>query len=228
MITNEQFVSEVIKSLNLDTKDTIPSKRYVLSTGKRVAKMFIAKAIRSRSLYREASIYTDIDCFEMEHISPIRCGISFFNNCETLVKSRNKLPELVFTRYGSSIKTVTSIDDSTQFYEVSKSKYIRNNKRQNEFEKENYFYIKDDYLYIPDYYIKAVTLQLLTLDKKKAEEVSCNITNCKSAWEYNFVAPEKFLDAILKSTAKEISNQLSIPEDENPNLDSNLKSKTIK
>lgn len=228
MITNEQFVSDVIKSLNIDTKDTMPSKRYVLNVGKRVSIMFMAKAIRSRSLYRESSIFTNIDCFEMEEVDPNKCGIHFFKNCQELVKSKNKLPELLFTRYGSSIKTVTSIDSSKQFEEVTESKYIRNKRRQNEFNDENQFYIKDSYLYIPDYYIKSVSLQLITLDRKSAEEVDCDKQSCKSVWEHEFIAPDKFLDGILRTTIKEVSNQLQIPEDENPNLDSNLKSKTVK
>ena len=50
---------------------------------------------------------------------------------------------------------------------------------------------------------------------------------CDSVWDDDFVFPVKLIEYIAQETLNEVSTKLKIPADERPDLDSNVKSKTI-
>lgn len=71
----------------------------------------------------------------------------------------------------------------------------------------------DMHLYIADEEIYNLSLDLITLD---TEDCDCE-DNCKSAWDYEFKAPDRFLMNIIDETVKRLVMHKQMPEDQNPN-----------
>lgn len=226
-MTNSEFVSRIINNLNSLNKDSRIPRRFILRVGRDTASFYISQKLRDMSFRREANITSSIECFEMKPDQVKRCDIVEFRKCDKVMKSKNKLPKLIYSRLGASLQSVTTIDSEKEFKFVTPSQYIRNKKRKGE---SNYIYytLKDNYLYILDSEIERLDLNLITLQTEMLDTLSgCLDEGCKSGWDYEFIVPDKLLKLIVDETTAVVANRLQIPEDENPNMDSNLKSKTV-
>lgn len=226
-MTNAQLVSKVVNGLNSLSKDDHISKRYILSTARTISEFFITQKLADRSLYREDNLYTTIDCFKLESIDVTRCDIIEFRNCNSVMKSTKKLPKLIYSKYGNTLKEVTSIDNNIDFKYTTPRQWRKDKDRVGN-SKDIMFYVKDGYLYLLDTEVEMVNLYLLTLETEKIEDVSsCDKKSCKSLWEYEFIYPSKLIKVIIDETIKEVMNKKAVPSDTNPNLDNNQKGKTV-
>jgi hypothetical protein len=223
MISNHEFISRVLNGLKGLTKDTRISRRYILNIGKQKVTTYISQKLLERTIYREANLTKVIPCVEMEEQDKVKCPIIEFRRCDTLYRSKHKIEGVLYSRFGSSIFLVESLDGSV-VYNQATQRTISNRKKRMFGEADNVFYISDGYIYIPDE-IEAVNVHLISLTDKETEEVSsCNSCDkCKSVWDYNFICPDKILDPVIREVIQEVSFVYNIPTDENPNLDSNVK-----
>lgn len=232
-MTNAELVSRIVNAIKALNKDEHISRRYILNTARSKAKFLMSQKLTDISLFREDNLFTSINCFELKPDEIVRCSIVEFRRCHSLMKSKCKLPELVYSRFGNSIDSVVTIDGMTEFLPIDLTQYRLNQKRQHaKFVKQNYFYVQDGYLYLPDSEIEAVDIIVLTTEPEVADEVAgCNSKNdeseCKSVWDYEFVCSDKLLEPVIQETLKEIlSSNKQIIEDENPNLTSIQKDRT--
>ena len=223
---NSELVSRVVNGLNSLNKDSRIPKRYILRLATDKAIFLMAQKFRDRSLFRESNLYKTVDCFELKEIDKVSCDIIEFRTCNTVMRSVNKLPKLVNFKYGSSLKEVTSIDYGFEFKPTSISKF-RRDKNRLEFGSDKFFYIKDDYLYLPESKVKRVSLYLYTPNGYESEKVNaCSNNKCLNPWNMEFVVSDKIAETVIQETINEVSIRLRVPEDSNPNLDSNQKQKT--
>jgi hypothetical protein len=231
MPTNREIVSRVKNQLRLLSKDANLNDRFILFTAENIAETYLSKKARNRALYRYDNLYKDISCVELIDVNTYKCDIVEFRSCKKLKRSKKKLPELVYSRYGGSIKEVTAIDGGVDFKPSTVAQHRRDGKRQKVAPGVNYFYIKDGYLWIPDSDIEMVNIYILALDQYDLDNMSnCpgdDETNCMSAWEYDFVISSDMLEQVIRETIQQVSITIQIQEDENPNLDSNIKSQTV-
>src|SRR5699024_1463225 len=138
------------------------------------------------------NIYTDIDCYELERIESKICDIIEFRNCNVIMKGKKRLPELLHSKYGNSIKIVTNLNNTIKINKTTPSKLIRDSKRLGYDKKEPVFYVKDDFLYVLNKEIEAVYILTLTLDKKSANECGCGeFDECISELDYDVVGSDK-------------------------------------
>ncbi len=232
---NGELVSTVINNARAINKDSHISKRYVLYLARKKAEYLISQKLNDRSIYKDEDLFRTVDCFQLKEDNTVNCGIVEFERCSSLMKSVKKIPKLFQSKYGAALISVSSIDGSFDFKPTAlKSFKSKKNRRFASKVGEKYYYVRDGYLYLPDSTIEMVNLTLLAIDEREVDEVnSCSNCDdkdkmCKSAWDYEFICPERLLDVVIKDTVQMVlSTVLRIPEDENPNLDSNQKSRTI-
>lgn len=220
-MTQGDLTSRIESTLKANSKDGKISRRLILKTAQSKAKFLISQKLNERSLYRETNIYTELSCIEMIDQDIVKCPIIEFRRCKDLKRSKKKLPELINSKYGHSLKEVTSIDGEFVFKPITATQY-RLNKERTQKSKDLYFYIKDGYLYLPDTEVKMVNLYLITQDLYDVAHASeCNKPDCRSAWDYEFVCPDKLTEVVIQETLKELSLMKQIQEDPNPNLNPN-------
>lgn len=219
-MTNKEAVSRVLNSLRLLTKDSHISRRFVLRTLRGISKPLIAQKILDRSLQYDYNLYTELKCFEFERVNSVDCDIVSFRRCDILMKSTKKLPELVHSRVGASIKSVTSVDGIYNFTLLDVGQYQRNKKRKYSLEDEVYVYsAPDGHLYIPDVEILAVNVQLISMKPEEVEECSaCKKEQCKSNWDAEFICPDRLEETVFRDSIQIVAATTgSIIKDSNPN-----------
>lgn len=224
MSTKKEIADRILTTLRQTNKDRFLSKRFVLNIAQEKMKFLLSQKLRDRSLYRESNIYTNINCVEFEEIDTVECDIIEFRMCKSIMKSKGKLPDIIYSRYGDSIRMVTNLDHTIKIGKTTPTDVIRNKHRKGYVE-EPYYYIRDGYLYLINTHLKRGFVELLTLDTKAAEELECgcNKEECKPALEYEFVGSDKLMEAVIQQTLQELSNSyLQIRPDENPNNNENV------
>jgi len=220
-MTTKDLVSRIQTLLKGTSKDGRISRRLILKTAESKAKFLIAQKLNDRSLYREQNLYQTISCIELIEQDIIKCPIVEFKSCRNLKRSKLKLPELIHSKHGNSLKEVISVDGQYSFEPITPTQYRLNKKRTIK-TKTDYFYVQDGYLYLPDSDVEMVDLVILTTDLYELEQCSsCSENKCKSAWEFEFICPDKLLEVVIQETIKELSLNKQIREDVNPNLNEN-------
>lgn len=217
-MTNREAVSKIINPLRLLVKDSHISRRAVLRALRSASKDLITKKLLDRTLQKESKLYTKVECFDLEEIDPKKCSTIEFRRCEILMKSINKIPLPVFSRIGSSILYVESVDGKYQLQVVDMKQYKRNTKRQHQLVDVVYAYIGEDlHLYIPEKEIRSVDLAVLTMHTEG--KTGCGEdSECKNAWDAEFICSDKLELAVFEMTLQMLlSTYRQITPDQNPN-----------
>lgn len=232
-MTNGELVSRVINAIKALNKDEHVSRRHILKTARSKARFYIAQKLTENSTIRISELYKTIPCFQLEEVDTISCcDILEFKTCKQLMRSKKKLPELIYNKHGLPILTITDVDNNQDFTFVQPKVYRLNKNRPFFGEVEQFlYYIHDDYLYIPDQTIELVSIELMTMEEEKLSELSScgkggNSEGCTSVWDFDFNCPKNILELVIRETIQEIMGSKQIVPDENPNMDANLRSST--
>lgn len=229
-MTNKKLVSRVVNDGRFLTKDENINKRFILGIARDKATTYMSHKLADNTLFEEDSLFSYLDCFKLQKVDSLSCGIPQLNSCDSLMKSVEKLPSLFYSRLGNSIVSVSTLDNRTLFDPLNLRQYSNYKKRPNfELFKKTYYYVKDGYLYLTDTDIKAVDLIIITPDKSEVDSLNdCkDCDDCKSLWDYEFVCSQKIEEVIITETISEVMGYFrQIQPDENPNLSENQKDST--
>lgn len=229
MISNGEFVGRVVNDLNALTKDAHISKRWILSIGQTKAESYVAQRWDDGSLFDDLALLTCVSCIPMIEVDKIECCDAAFVLCHTLMRTKDRLPGLLFSSYGPIIRSVSNVD-GTRYYRYQRLEFYNMEKKRKYADKSSvkHFYIHDGYIYIPDDHIELINVCFFTLKRRLALALSaCKQPSvCISEWDEPFIYPVKLIEYIVSETVKECSTKIQIPDDDNPDLDTNQKTKT--
>lgn len=221
-MTNREIVSRISNQLRMISKDEYISDRFVLSTARTIARKFITQKIQRRSIDRDMSLYTEIQCIKFEPVDSFKTKYIEFNNCSKLSKSVKKFSDLIYTRYGSTVKELYSIDRKSTVYTESTLYQLRINSERQGGIQNNKFYILDDYIYVSDE-VELLSGLVLVLDLYDLED-ACDCTeSCESVWDKEFISPDSMTEDVIKYSVENILMTKQIPPDEKPDLSENIK-----
>lgn len=219
MSTKGKIADRILTTLRQTHKDREMSRRYVLYVAEEKMKFLLTQKLRDRSLYRESNIYTQINCVEFEKIDVVKCDIIEFRTCNSVMRSRKKLPEVIYSRYGDSIRMVSNLDHSITIDKTTPNDLVRNRNRKG-YNKKPFYYITDGYLYLVNTEMEVGYIELLTQDTKTAEDLDCGCTKneCKSSLDYPFIGSDKLVEVAIQQTLQELmGSYMQVRPDENPN-----------
>ena len=217
---NKEIVSELTNILRLNNKDNRLPKRFLLKLLQDSATFLISQKWGERGLVSDTNLYTYVPCLEFERIDVKECPSVEFRLCNTLMKSKKPLPKLIFSRLGSSVRDINSLDGDYRFVFVDETQYRRNKKRQYKVKNEIYIYLgTDNHLYIPDEEILSIDLTVLTIDVIGARESSgCGEkNNCETNnWDEKFICSDKLLEGVKDMALQRLGITKGIRPDINP------------
>lgn len=221
-----ELVSIINQGFNAVSKDAFIPRRYILAVFKNIAKTLLGQQADRKQLFRLSKMFTVLNCVELEPVNIIACPLVQFRSCRSLMKTKKPLPDMIETKIGPVIILVQTLDGTKTFYQKSELEMSNQNKRRGADKFEGgYYYIINNDMYIPDIDIEIVRITLLTLDDE-IECDTCNDGNCDSFWDRELIIPDKLLQIAVQQTIQQISLRFQLPKDENPDLDSNIKSQT--
>lgn len=159
------------KALNIDDRISF---RYLANKFISRISYYIRLEGRSREITRNLSVWKPINCIELIDIAPNTCG--FVDNCNTLKRSKEKLPKPYDTSYGGLIKIMV-LDKSREVKLIKPNDYKAYT--TGKFMKNNlYGWIQDDYLYVPNTDIEQLTGMLVPKNPADVDALNSNCTTC--------------------------------------------------
>lgn len=229
-MTKGEMVSSVLNDNKLLTKDTHISRRHVLRIANSKAKQLLSQRVDEFKLQNSYDLITNIPCLELEQVEWVDCGIIEFRLCETIMKSKCKLPETITGRSATAVFYVASLDGSVEFKLTTPRDFALLKRRKYKNNKSNFYMIKDGHIFLPDSTTEIVTMDLITMSEKEARDCGCNNEeDCTSLWDEKFTCTDLLLETVRQQTVQEIAGIYArTQKDENPNLDENQRSATVK
>lgn len=205
-----------IKSLNIDDRISF---RYLHSKFNSKIEYFLRLEARSREILKDASIWKTIEYQELIDVS--LNGSGFIDYCNTLKRSKNKIPEAYNTSYGQLIK-VFSVDGRSEFTLLKSIDYPDYINR--EFvPTKGVCWLENKYLFIPNTEIEYVKIVLIPKDSSEVDNLN-NCDECSLVLDGEVGYPDYLITLAKQEVLKEIANIYKrVVEDEKGDNNSNVK-----
>lgn len=206
MATLRDVVSD-IRSLNkLISKDALLTDRAIAAEIKSTAALLIKRELVQRRLWSTPTIFTAIDCINLEEVSLAEC-CDYRSPC-TIRRSVCKIKGIAdLGRYGLAIQGVFNIVNSKKYKEVSPSRYA-NLLKLNIPNKKDFYWFKDDRMYVSDQDVESVSLYAYAEDRIKLEGSDCACSNepkeCKNPLDEEFRCPGDLIDNVKSMVTEKI------------------------
>jgi hypothetical protein len=159
MATLRKLVSDVRSLHKLLSTDGLITDRAIASEIKNNSVMLIKRETNLRRLWATGTLFTTIQCLEMEQVSISEC-CDYTDPC-TISRSKYKLPRISEGNYQYLIQGVYSINamggTAKKFKEITINRYI-NLLKLPIIKNEAYFWIHNDYLYITNPLLKTARI----------------------------------------------------------------------
>lgn len=222
-----EIVSMVMNRFRSLTPDRRLSRRYVLSEVEVAMRTIIEQKINDGTLQLD-SIYKHIKCLGLEKVNPISCPMLDLRTSKILMRSKKKLPKVLYSRYGSLVREVTTVDNEKLLKKINSKEYRRLKYAPKGLKEKYHYIIEEGYLWVVDTEIYAVNLQMVTNDDEAlTESQECldysgsNSQGCKSGWDYELDIADHLIKVVVDIASQAVSVTKQIPIDDNPNMKEN-------
>lgn len=200
--TLRDIVSELATDVKAITLEERVSFRFLANKFIYQLEYFLHQETRSREFIRKHNIWQSIDCLDLIDVSTNACGM--IDECNTLKRSKEKLPKPIDTSYGLLIKVFT-IDGLTQYNAVLPQSYKDYANREYSDNDIRTFYLQDDYIYIPNTSVESVKALVITKDFCKTSALNGKISKCYSPLDCVLAYPDYLIsiskEAVLRQVA---------------------------
>lgn len=216
------IVSDIAGDIRAITHDDRYSYRFLANKFLDKIQYFLRQDAKSREVFRDMSMWETINCIKLEDITGCKdCGITIV--CNTLKKSKDKMPQSYDTSYGKLIKVIT-IDGSREFTQISSFSYKDYTNKQYGAKNQGYYWIENGYLYVPDTEIDTIRVMIVPKNSNDVAFLNGECIDCVSPLDAKINYPDYLITLAKQETVKEIAGiDKRIVQDEKGDLNTNIK-----
>lgn len=217
MNTARHLVSLVRADIDRFGPDRHISDRHILATLLDIINKYNSQQITQRQISGVDQVFTLIECLEMEEV-PLNSCCDIESDC-MIAKSKKKLPLLVDSRYGLSIRSVKSGDGKVKFNILNTPERYANTLALNPKQRKPYFFMKDGYLYITDPDVEIVKMSAMFQDLVDPSDFECGDCKPKGCKKNPLDLEIKYLPKlksdIVSAAFQKLITKQSIPSERN-------------
>jgi hypothetical protein len=215
MTTIGESISRVRNLVKAAKQDAYMTDRFIYSLIVKYAKLYIKRQDNLNIRLKFASLFRTLPCVELVETNRIEacCG-SLPTSCR-IMRTREKIPLPFEGSYGPFIRTVASIDGSTEVYRTQPAAFVSMSKTTTfKYNKQKYYWYMNGYLYLPNVEWDAIMLEGIFQD-------DISIFTCTSeevcAIRQNEVLPipDDLFAEIEKQVLQDLSIEIQVPVDTN-------------
>ena len=223
MTTIEETISRVRNVVKGVKEDAFLTDRFIYSLVLKYAKMLIRRQDNENKIMRFQSLFEKLPCVELIEIDKIEacCG-GIKSNC-TIMRTKNKLPNVLEGAYGPLFRTISSIDGSIQVYKTYPNIYTNMaNLPTFKYNKNKYYWYLGGYLYFPNIVWESISVEGLW-DESIAMYI-CDGDSCKPRQLDDTHIPEYLFAEMEQMVAKDLLTMIQIPIENNDDNQNPLRS----
>ena len=211
MTTIGESISRIRNLVKAAKQDAFMTDRFIYSLIVKYAKLYIKRQDNLNIRLKFASLFRSLPCVELIETNKIEacCG-SLPNSCK-IMRTKEKIPLPFEGSYGPFIRTVSSVDGSTEVYRTQPAAFVSMTKTTTfKYNKQKYYWYMNGYLYLPNADWDAIRMELVLEDNV----VNCDpATECTLRQEQSFNLPEYLFSEAEQYAIKELTMTLSVPTD---------------
>lgn len=227
MSTNRQVIDSLREKLRERNADSNYTNQFLYQTLIEQAKWLIRRESTAGRIWKSSSLFQPFTIRIVE-VPLVDSCLGIKTNCK-IYRSADKLPELWEEENGPFIKSVSSLDGSTDFFYTNSTTW--QSKRKDPYQRKTdtkYSFFEGGYLWIPEHNPHKVTVLGYFVDDISLIDQDCiecdDKKDCIRFLDTPFLAPS-WIEAEMMAKAVELLAGVSkkLPEDEQINKNPNSK-----
>lgn len=226
MSTKRETIESLREKLREKNADSTYSNKFLYQTLLEQARWLIRREATAGRIWRSSSLFHPYT-IRMIEVSPIDSCLHIKTNCK-IYRSAERIPDLWEDSSGPMIRTVTSVDGTTDFFYTTSLVWAskKNDPYRKKLDKK-YFFFEDGYLWMPEDNPHNVTIFGFFIDDTilhKQNCLDCDDKDCIRFLDTPFSVPA-WVEAEMMAKALELLAGVSkrMPEDEQINKNTNNK-----
>lgn len=227
--TKRQIIADFRKMIQEQSADSTFSNQLLYNALMNQGKWLIRREITAGRIYRNNSFFQTLPCQEIIEVSTIDPCCPVKTNCK-IYRTKHKLPEMWIDNMGPVIRSITSVDGTTDFFYTDPITW--QSKRNNPYQKmidAKYSFPADGYLWFPEhnpgfanvsgFYIDDIAL----LDVKSCDPDCKDEKPCVRFLDTQFMVPDWLHAEMMAKAFQLMFPTKQLPEDAQIDKNTNRK-----
>jgi len=224
MTTKSDTISRVRRLVKGDKLDAFLTDRFLYSQVMKYARLYIKQKDDGNKMTRYSSMFQKFPAVPLIEVSPIEAGCVDINVCCTMKRSKDRLPKILEGAFGPIIRSVTSVDGSTEVKRTDPKTWSYMTRSSTfKYNKTKYYWYMNGYTYLPDIPWDSADVDAMWEDD--ISEFFCDAEDCcvDRLTEPTNVPDDLFaqIEGVLKN---DLLGMIQIPKDNNVDNQSILRS----
>jgi hypothetical protein len=205
-----QAVSRVRNIIKAVRTDAFLTDRFIYSLITKYADLYIKQELEKKRLGAFYSLFRTLPCVDLIEVDKVEACCDVESGC-TIMRTSEKFPKVMLSIFGPLIRSVTSIDGSTDVHLTQPLTYQRMLKTSGaKYNKTKYYWFLNGYFYFPNLGWPQVAVNALWQgDISKFECAS----PCVSVQDSPTPIPDYLFALIEQNVLKELGMEIQIPQD---------------
>lgn len=214
MTTRGESISRVRNILKAVKEDAFMTDRFIFSMIMKYAKQLIRRQESEGKVFDYQSLFQFIPCVELIELDRIpECCTGIRTGC-TIMRTKNPLPEILNGSRGPLIRTVASLDLSTDLQLTSPSVYANLTKLTSyKYNRTKYYWFLDNHIYVPEVEWEGIYLEAIFDDDIAAYVCGNDTGKCTPAQDIPLNIPEYLFAEIEQMVIQEMLTSGQVPSD---------------
>ena len=214
MTTIGESISRVRNLVKAAKQDAYMTDRFIYSLIVKYAKLYIKRQDNQNIRLKFSSLFRSLPCVELIETNKIEacCG-SLPDTCK-IMRTREKIPLPFEGSFGPFIRTVASVDGSTEVYRTQPAAFVSMTKTTTfKYNHQKYYWYMNGYLYLPNIEWDAVMLEGIFQDDISI--FTCNEDVCDVRQNQILPIPDDLFAEVEKQVLQDLMIDLQVPVDTN-------------
>lgn len=215
MTTIGESISRIRNLVKAAKQDAYMTDRFIYSLIVKYAKLYIKRQDNLNIRLKFASLFRTLPCVQLVETNKIEacCG-SLPDTCK-IMRTKEKIPLPFEGSYGPFIRTVASIDGSTEVYRTQPAAYVSMTKTTAfKYNKQKYYWYMNGYLYLPNVEWDAVMLEGIFQDDISI--FTCTVEDvCTIRQNEVLPIPDDLFAEVEKQVLQDLALEIQVPVDTN-------------
>lgn len=208
-----EVVSRIRNQIKSVKQDAFLTDRFIFSIAQKHAKWLMKREDGQNKLMRFSSAFQTLDFVELIEVDKVEAQCTGIKSGCTFRRTKEKLPVFMQGYFGPLIRSVTSIDGSTELQPTIPSTFLSiANSRSFKYNKTQYYWYLNDYLYFPSLEWDAVRIEGIFEDDISLYKCDPSL-DCLVRQEQTYNIPDYLMGELEAQVIKDLSFMYQIPVD---------------
>lgn len=214
MQTKGDAISRIRNNVKAVREDAFMTDKYIYSLIDKYGKLLLKREDNALKVMRKDELFSFIPYLQLEEVDKIDSDCIAIKSRCTIMRTVNKLPNIIEGSYGPLIRSISSLDMSIDakpthpmlFNKLSKSTTFKYNK-------DVYYFFRDGHIYVLNATWEAIAMEAIFDDDISAELCNCE-DDCQNMQDTKLPFPDYMMADVDNMVLNTIMAGAKIPADD--------------